>query len=172
MNARSHELRVPGGVPMLVVRFLLFAFSVAALLLLDAYPLWLWVAVVTAALGAIMPVTLAAWGPIVCIAVTLLTAEPSAGRAAFALFAVALIHLLASLAWVIPWRSRVRPAAIRPSARRFLAIQAIVQPVVLAVGLIPRLTGAGFAWLAPLGAVALVGIAVLLRRAHDFADAR
>lgn len=171
MSVRVHRMRVRAGVPALVLRGALLVLSVLAVGMLDAPPLWFGVAVATAVAGAVLPWTMAAWAPIAGIVLALLMVEPSPGRTAFALFAAHLIHVLAGICWAIPWQSRVHPAVLWPSIRRFGLWQLLVQPCALAVGLLPRVTGPGYDWLAPLGAVVLVVIVVLMRRGHDDVEA-
>jgi len=164
---RAHRLLLRGAVPALAVRVTLFAVSVAVVGIAEPFPLWFWVAVVLAGVGAVFPRTFAAWGVIPCVGVAVLSSEPEAWRTAILVLGVHLIHVLASVTWIAPWSAWITLSAMRPSFGRMLAVELIVQPVILVIGLIPRVSGAGFAWLAPLGALAIVGVAMLMRRVHD-----
>lgn len=160
-------MRVRAAVPAIVLRGALLAFSVLTVDALRAPTLWLGVTVVTAVAGAVLPRTMAAWIPIAAIGLTMLMSDAQPGRVALALFAVHLIHVVAGICWAIPWQSRVQLSVLWPSVRRFALVQLVVQPCALAVVLLPRITDAGYGWLAPLGAVVLVALAVLLRRSHE-----
>jgi hypothetical protein len=101
----------------------------------------------------------------------MLISEPDLGRAMIAVLVVHLIHVLMSLCLVIPAGSRVVIAALRPSALRLLAIQAIGQPVTAAVMVVGGVSAEGSSstaqWAVVAGAGAVVAlVSILLVRAN------
>jgi hypothetical protein len=97
----------------------------------------------------------------------MLISEPDLGRAMIAVLVVQLIHVLMSLSLVIPAGSRVVIAALRPSALRLLAVQAIAQPVSVVVMVVTQGSTQTVPWAAVAGAVAVVALtATLLVRAN------
>ncbi|MBS1906536.1 MAG: hypothetical protein JST33_08210 [Actinobacteria bacterium] len=163
--SRPHELRAPGSVPGAVLRLCAAAMIFGGVLLLNPYPMWWWIAGAATLISVVVPRSMAAWAGIACMAVGLILTPPSPGRAALAIGLIHLAHLLAGWTWVVPWRSRIRPAVLLPGLRRLLVIQAIAQSVaVLMVLAVPPLHGPGFAWLAPLGAAVLTGVSALALR--------
>ncbi|MGN8027690.1 hypothetical protein [Microbacterium sp. 22242] len=151
-----HELTASGAVPGPALRIGAAVVVVGGVLLLNPYPLWWWVAGAAALLSVIAPRSMAAWVGIACIALGLVLTAQSAGRTALAVLLIHAAHVLASWAWAVPWRSRIRPSVLLPGVRRLLVIQAIAQTVAALMALaVPPLHGPGFAWLAPLGAAVL-----------------
>lgn len=127
---------------------------------------WQIAAIVLAVVAAAVPQTFAAWGSVGCFVVGMLISEPDLGRAMLAVLVVQLIHVLTSLSLVIPAGSRVVIAALRPSALRLLAVQAIAQPATVAIMLLVAASAQGspptVAWAVVAGAAAVVTLAVTL----------
>ena len=101
----------------------------------------------------------------------MLISEPDVGRAMIAVLAVQVIHVLMSLSLVIPAGSRVIVTALRPSLVRLIVVQAIAQPITVAVMVVMRIdTPASLPtvpWAAVAGAGAVVAlVATLLTRAN------
>jgi hypothetical protein len=69
------------------------------------------------------------------------------------------VHLLASLAAVVPAEARVELAALRPTLRRYVVVQAAVLPVAGAAAIAPA--GPVPAWLLVAAGTAAVGLAAL-----------
>lgn len=132
---------------------------------------WQVAAITLALIAAALPQTFAAWGSVGCLVVGMLISEPDLGRAMIAVLLVYLIHVLSSLSLVIPAGSRVTIATLRPSALRLLVVQAIAQPVTVAIMLLVAVSAQGSAptaaWAVVAGAGAVVALAaVLLVRAN------
>lgn len=162
MRAPNDLLKTPPAVSWIVIRIALVAVVAVGAVALNPLVGWQGAAVVLAVSAAVFPQTFAAWGSVACIVIGMLVSEPDAGRAMLAVLVVHLIHVLTSLTLVIPRGSRVLLSALRPSAIRLLLIQAIAQPLTLAVMLgVGRADGAA-PWAVVAGAGAVVAAAVLL----------
>ncbi|MFJ4166755.1 hypothetical protein ACIPY5_14475 [Microbacterium sp. NPDC089698] len=160
-----HELTAPGAVPAPVLRFGAAVVIMGGVLLLNPFPLWWWVAGAASVLSVAFPRSMGSWLGIACMALGMILTEPSPGRAALAVLLIHVAHVIASWAWAVPWRSRIRPAVLLPGIRRLLVIQAIAQAVAALMALaVPPLHGPGFAWLAPLGAAVLTGASAIALR--------
>lgn len=167
---RTQHVQVPGSVPGPVPRLGAVLVIVGSVLLLNPYPLWWWVASAAALLSALVPRSMASWIGIACVPMGLILTTPTAGRAAMAVLLVHVAHVLAAWAWAVPWRSRIRVRVLLPSVRRLIVIQVMAQSVTVGVLLaVPPLHGAGFAWLAPLGAAVLLAVSALVLRVSSFA---
>ncbi|GAB3598816.1 hypothetical protein [Microbacterium tumbae] len=164
MTARAHSFEVRAGIPAPVLRLLLVAVGGGAGFLLNPYPLWQWIGLLAAVVGAAFPQTLAAWGSAAGIVLGILLAEPAPLRTAGALLAVHLVHVLGCLCLTMPLSSRISLAALRPTLARVLLVEVIAQPIALLGVLLPVLGTSGFAWLAPAGALIVVALAVLVLR--------
>lgn len=118
-----------------------------------------------AVLGMLFPQTFAGWLSIAALAIGLLLAEPGIWQTMIAVLLVHVIHVLSSLLPALPWRGAVVMTALWPTLRRLLAVQAIAQPVTLAVLLVDA-SGAAVvsgAALAGAMAVAVFAIVILIR---------
>jgi hypothetical protein len=129
---------------------------------------WLVVGIVLSVAAAWSPQHLLGWALILFLAAGRLAHHPGLSWRFLVLLAgLHLLHVLAMLALELPWRSWVQPAVLVAPLRRFLVIQVPSQLLaVLALLLLaPSADGhrpvtiAGFA---VVGAVALVGLALLL----------
>ncbi|MFJ6531050.1 hypothetical protein [Microbacterium sp. NPDC091662] len=172
MKRGLRSFRVRAAVPGIAVRLLLVAIVWGGAVVLVPFPLWQGVAVIAAFLAVVIPRSLAAWLAAACLAFGVILNEPDPGRTALAVLVVPAIHMLASLSLVIPNTSRVALAVLGPSLARFLVIQLLAQPVVLAVWLLaPSDVDHGITPFAPLAAAALVLGVVLALRAVRSSDA-
>ncbi|CAN7367835.1 hypothetical protein LJR044_002190 [Microbacterium foliorum] len=162
----NDSLQTGPAVSWLVVRGALVAVVAAGAVALCPLIGWQVAAVVLAIVAAALPQTFAAWGSVGCLVIGMLISEPDLGRAMIAVLVVQLIHVLMSLSLVIPAGSRVVIAALRPSALRLLVVQAIAQPVTVAVMVVGGAAAQGSAqtvpWAAVAGAGAVVALAVTL----------
>ncbi|WP_157534415.1 hypothetical protein [Microbacterium sp. Leaf320] len=162
MRARNDTLQTAPAVSWIVVRVVLIAVVAVGAFVLNPLVGWQWAAVILAVTAAVFPQTFAAWGGAACIVIGMLLSEPELGRAMLAVLVVHAVHVLTSLTLVIPRGSRVVLAALRPTAIRLVLVQAIAQPLTVAVML-----GIGGAegtapWAVVAGGGAVVAIAVLL----------
>lgn len=165
MSVRAHSLRVPAAVPGILPRLLVVAFVVVGVLVLMPFPLWQGIAIVASLAAVVLPVSMAAWGAAACLPFGVVLTEPSIAHTALAVLLVHAIHVSAGLSLVVPVRSRLSLRALGPTARRFIVIQLIAQPLALGVALLSgRGLPTGIGWVAPVAATLLViGIAFALR---------
>jgi hypothetical protein len=77
---------------------------------------------------------------------------------------VHVVHVLSALLPIVPWRGRVVLAALRPTLIRLLLIQAVAQPVVLAVMLVHVAGTVTLGSAVLVGAAAVAGLAILFLR--------
>lgn len=164
MRAPNDVLQTAPAVSWIAVRIVLVAVVAVGAFVLNPLVGWQWVAVVLAVTAAILPQTFAAWGGVACIVIGMLLSEPGLDRAMLAVLLVHAIHVLTSLTLVIPRGSRVVLAALRPTAIRFLLVQAIAQPLTIAVmlGVAGAEGSAPWAVVAGGGAVVAAGVLLLL----------
>lgn len=158
----NDSLQTGPAVPWLVVRVALVVVVAVGAVALCPLIGWQVAAVVLAIVAAALPQTFAAWGSIGCLVIGMLISEPDLGRAMIAVLVVQLIHVLMSLSLVIPAGSRVVIAALRPSALRLLAVQAIAQPVTVLVMVVTQGSAQTVPWAAVAGAGAVVALAATL----------
>ena len=159
------ELRVPASVPGSVLRMTSAVAIAGGTLLLNPYPLWCWIAALSALVSVFFRRSMAAWIGIACLPLGLMLTPPAAGRTALAILLIHLAHVLAAWAWAAPWRSRIQLPVLLPGLRRMLVIQAIAQSVAAVMVLaVPPLQGPGYGWLAPCGAAVLTGASALALR--------
>ncbi|GGO61050.1 hypothetical protein GCM10010910_07940 [Microbacterium nanhaiense] len=164
---RRDQIVIGPAVSGVVLRAAAVAVAAGAAAALQPAPFWQVTLVLVAVAGAVLPRSGMAWVALLVLPVALLAGEVSPWRTAVAIAAVHALHVLASLALAIPARSRVALAALRPTAARWLGVQLVSQLVAAAVLVMPRAVGAGIAWAAPVGALAVALLAIiLLRRAR------
>ena len=173
MSAATTNDRIVSGawVPAIVLRIaLVLVVGVAAAVLVPVIG-WAIAAVLLAGLGAVLPHSYGGWMAAVAIAIGMLMHEPSPWRAMLAVLVVHLLHAGSSLLLLLPRRSRVLLAALRPTGIRLLKVQLLVQPLTVLVMLAHRSGGGSIAIASIAGAVALGAFVVLFlrgsRRAGD-----
>lgn len=164
MSARRGELdgiRMPAAVPGAVLHVLLpVVAAVAAQTGVDIIG-WRIAVLVFAVLGMLFPQTLGGWLSIGCLAVGMLLGEPDVAVTMLMVLFVHLMHVLSALLPVVPWRGRVVLSALRPTLRRLLLGQLVIQPVTLGVMLVQQAGGTAIGGSVLLGAAAVVGIVAL-----------
>lgn len=157
-------------IPALAVRIALVLVGALLSLLVYGTSGWLALGVLLALFAAWQPEYLLAWLLIVFLAMGQLGHRATLSWQLLALLAgIHLLHLLASLALMLPWRAWVQPAALMLSLLRFIAIQIPVQLVAVAALLLLApsahgqrpLIGPAFT---VIGAAALAALALLLLR--------
>ena len=119
---------------------------------------WVITAVCIAALGAMFPQTGGTWIAAAMLPLFVLFFPVDHGRAAVAVAAVHLLHVLAGLSLVVRMRTIVALRALLPTVRRFVIIQLVAQSALAFVLLVP--TGGSAAWAAIVGACAVLALAV------------
>jgi len=154
---RSHSLLPGWAVPSIVLRGILLAVMLAAVMMLVTPAVWFWVGIAAAVAAACMPRSLTAWGVILCIVIGVMLETSSPGHTAIALVAVTLIHQLAALTLILPLRGYIQLPALVPTLQRFVVVQLVVQPLafLLLLGWSGQSSG-GTASAAPLGAALLL----------------
>lgn len=172
MTSRTHSFRVPADISGLAPRIALLIVAGWGMLVLVPTPMWQVTGMVVVLIGVVAPRSLAAWMGLAAVPIGLLSTDPTAGRTALAVLIVHAAHVLASLTLVVPARSHLSARALRASARRFVVIELIAQPLAFGATI---LTGtapaAGVVWLAPAGAALLLGAVLLVLRVLRRQDA-
>lgn len=162
LNRNNDRLRTAAWMPALALRAgLVVGFVIAAALLLVPVTGWQVAVVAAVLLGAILPHTFGGWISIAGIAAGMLMSEPSLWRAAAAVLAVHVIHVVSALLLAMRWHSRVVLAALRPTLRRLLLIQLVAQSLTLLVMLAFTTGGITVAGATVIGAGALAAFAIL-----------
>lgn len=173
---RRHEVVLAGSLPAVAIRALIvLCVVIGAWAIADAGP-WPWIAVVVALAAAFSSLPITALGSVVALLIAMTLHEPAWWRTAVLAFAIHGIVVSIGLASWIPLRSRVLPGVLRPTLRRFVAIQAVAQGGVAACALlIPSPGRTDLPAFVIIGAVALVllgvGVALLWGRARHAAAA-
>jgi hypothetical protein len=166
------DLPARAPIPGAAARVALVAVAVALALLVYGPRGWFYVGVLLALLAAAVPDYLLGWLLIVFLALGELGHRVTLDWRILVLIAgVHLLHVLAGLSYVVPWRSWLSPAALRAPLRRFLAIQLPCQlTAVAALGLLAPAAGGhrpltlGVFALAGAGALALLALLLLRGR--------
>ena len=140
----------------LVVVVLVGAFSLTPLIG------WSIAASALGVLAVILPQSFAAWGSVACFVIGMLIAGPDPGPTMIAVLVVHLVHVLTTLILVVPVGARIVLRALRPTALRFLAVQAAAQPLTFLVMLGSAREIVDAPWAVVAGAGALVALAVVL----------
>ncbi len=164
MSARGRELdgiSMPPAGPGAVLHVLLPVVAAAAAQTGVDIIGWRIAVLVFAVLGMLFPQTLGGWLSIGCLAVGMLLGEPDVAVTMLVVLCVHLMHVLSALLPVVPWRGRVVLSALRPTVRRLLLGQLIIQPVTLGVMLVQQADGTAIGGAVLLGAAAVVGIVAL-----------
>ncbi|MFD5215164.1 hypothetical protein [Microbacterium sp. NPDC058345] len=169
---RNDTFSLGPAIPGHTLRAVAIGVAVGAAILLSAPVGWVVVIGLVCAVGAVWPQTAGVWLAAAGAGLMLLLNEPHPARAAVAIAAVHLLHVLASLTSVIPMRAAVSLRALAPTGIRFAWMQGIGQAASLVVHLLPRGPAVPFAVLAGAGASLTVGVLAgrMLRaqRSHAF----
>ncbi|ASO18382.1 hypothetical protein FHR81_002786 [Actinoalloteichus hoggarensis] len=152
------------GLPGPLLRLLLAVVAAVVCVVVSsdgAGPVLTWVLVASAALTAVLP---ASASPAVLIVVAVLGVTTNGGdplrpEVLILMPLLHLTHLLAAVAAVLPWRSRVRPAALRPALLRAAVVQLVAAGLVLVVWTMPSTVLP--AWLEIAGLLSAAGLAVV-----------
>ncbi|GAA3944914.1 hypothetical protein GCM10022383_23510 [Microbacterium soli] len=121
---------------------------------------WVGAAGALALLGGIVRQSGGAWLAAAVPTVSLLLAPPNPWRTAAVIGAVHALHVLGSLMLVVPLRSRIALAALRPAARCFLLVQLVGQAVGAGAWLVAGHSGLPAAVIA--GALAVLAFTILM----------
>ncbi len=164
MRPRLHRLQAGPALPVVVLRLGLMLVLWAAAWWMPAGPVLGWLAVVTAAAGAVLPRSLGTWIALGALIAGSLLAPADPARTAVIILLISISHAFGSLLLAVPGRAWITLRALMPTTRRVLLIQVLAQPVALLIGIVPvvRTTGA-----VPLAAVfAVAGCAALAALLH------
>ncbi len=155
------------SVPTATLHLLIFAVGAGLCLLVLESPLWLAIGLLLAVAGTLVPNLVSRWWLLLVLGLSPLGREPAVSDLAFyALLAgVHLLHVLGSLTRLLPWDGRMQVVALAPSLRRFVVVQAVVQPV--GAGALFAFSGrpGTVTWLSIVAAAVLGVTAALLTRA-------
>ncbi|WP_261164286.1 hypothetical protein [Microbacterium sp. Marseille-Q6965] len=158
MTAR-HRIVLPRALPAAVLRVLLGIAVAGGGAALVPVLGWQLVAVAFGAVAAVFPATRVSYLGLPLIVLGMLITGPHPAQTALAVFVVHAIHTLTSIAALLPAGARVSLRALGPLAARFAVAQLVAQAAALTIAQLP--VGGGMPWLAPVGALALAGIAVV-----------
>lgn len=162
---RQHEVTVATGpyAPGWLLRLSGPAVAVGCAAITDASSELVLITVGLAVLTAIWPAGLAPTTLALVLGLLTLSlpSEPYDFRALLLLAGVHLTLQLTALAGCSSWRCRVELSALAPPLRRYLIIQAFVQPLALIAGLL-RAEHVSVAWLPAVGGLALTGTVLWL----------
>ncbi|WCD91899.1 hypothetical protein [Microbacterium sp. nov. GSS16] len=162
---RDETLRIGPSVSGALLRVLTALMVAASAMAIGAPPVWLGVAAALAVFGALLPSQGGTWLAAGALVIVLLLEGPDGGRAAIVVAAVHALHVLGSLSLVVPASARVSLRALRPTALRFAAMQAVGQ-IVLHTGMV--IPAAGALPLAVIaGAIAALTLALGMLRMLD-----
>lgn len=161
---RRDALDIGPAVHGTVPRVALVAVVGVAVLLLQPPLFWQAVAGIAAVVGGVLPRTMTGWLALAVVPLALVMQPVDLARTMIAVALIHAGHVLATLVLTVPARSRIALAALRPTALRFLGVQAIAQAVAVVAVILPTADGRGIPWAAPIGAVAVALVALLLIR--------
>jgi hypothetical protein len=153
-------------VPTAMVHVAFLAVAVGLCLLVLAPPFWLAVGVLLAVGAIVAPTLVPAWWLLLLLSLGQLWRAPMVADVVFSLLlaGVHLLHLLASLARLLPWRGRMQLRAFALPLRRYLLVQVITQAI--AIGALRVFGGSRgtVSGLSILAAVLLAVVAAVLLR--------
>lgn len=166
MNAAPASVHVPRGLPAMLVHVSLVTVTTVLSLAIIPSVFWLVVAIALGAAAGAFPRLYTAWALIILLSLSQLSRDPSATdwRPYALLAGLHLIHVLASLALVVPVRGMIDARVFLRVLRRFAIVQVPCQAllVLLLVVFSTERFSLAIPWLAPLGAAALVVLAAIL----------
>ncbi|MGB3731210.1 hypothetical protein [Microbacterium sp.] len=173
---RDDTLRIGPAVPGAVLPLLLIIVAVTAGLALQAPIGWAVASGTAAALSGFARMAAGPWLAVAILVVMLVAAEPTLWHTAVVILAVHLLHVMGSLALVVPLRSRIALRALRPTAIRLVLVEIVAQAVGAGATLLPVIGGFPIAGLVAAAAVlvlAVGGVRMLAqRRPEGFAVPR
>lgn len=150
------------SLPWLALRLALLGVVAIGAAVLSPLIGWLIAALVLGVIGAALPQSFGAWGAVICFLIGMMIAGPDLGRTMLAVLIVHAIHILTTVNLVVPIGARIAVSVLRPTARRFLIVQVIAQPLTLLV-MLGTMTGAvEIPWAVVAGAVALLVLVAVL----------
>lgn len=133
-QARASMPDIGPSVPTATLHLLFFVVGAGLCLLALESPLWLAIGLFIAIAGMLVPHLMPTWWLILLLGLSPLGREPSVSDVVFYLLlaGVHLLHVLGSLTRLLPWDGRMQVVALAPSLRRFVFVQAVVQPMAVA----------------------------------------
>lgn len=132
-RARAAAPAMGRWIPTATVPVSFLAVSIGLCLLVLAPPFWLAVGVLLAVGAVVVPTLVPAWWLLLLLSLGQLWRAPMVADLVFSLLlaGVHLLHVLASLARVLPWRGRMQLRALVRPLRRYLLVQAITQTIAI-----------------------------------------
>jgi hypothetical protein len=160
-QARASVPDIGPSVPTATLHLLWFAVGAGLCLLVLESPLWLAIGLLLAITGMLVPHLVPTWWLMLLLGLSPLGRAPSVSDVTFSalLAGVHLLHVIGSLTRLLPWDGRMQVVALTPSLKRFVLVQAVVQPVAVAALFAFGGKSGTVPWL-PILAAAVLGIAV------------
>jgi hypothetical protein len=156
-------------VPTAVLHGLVLAVAAALCLLVLDPPLWRAIGLTLAVVGTVVPQRVPLWWLLLLLGLSQLGRQPSVTDVTFYLLlaGVHLLFVLGGLARLLPWEGRMQVGVLVRPMRRFVVVQAVVQPV--AVGALLAFGGGPgtVPGLSIVAAVVLGVVAVVLVRSPE-----
>lgn len=181
MSGRAHVTRLRVAIPHIgpslptaALPLLFLSVAAALCLLVLSHPAFLALGLLLALLAVLAPSHVPSWWLLLLLGLSQFWREPSATDAVYYLLLAGLhlLHLLGSLARQLPWNGRIQVGVLAGPLRRYLLVQAVVQPVT-ASALVAFGSGpGGVAGLSLVAALLLCVLAVALGTGRRPADAR
>jgi hypothetical protein len=166
LGPAASEPVIGAWVPTATLHLLFLAVAAGLSVLVLPAALWLAVGLALAVAGTFAPNRVPTWWLLLLLSASQLWRDPSATDIVYYLLlaGVHLLHVLGSLARLLPWSGRMQIAALAGPLKRFALVQMVVQPVALGAlqafggepGVVP--------WLSILAAAALSVVAAVLFR--------
>lgn len=122
-------------VPTAMLHGFVLAVATALCLLALEPPFWRAVGLMLAVVGTVVPRRVPLWWLLLLLGLSQLGQEPSVTDVTFYLLLVGvhLLYVLGGLARLMPWDARMQVGALVQPMRRFVLVQAVVQPVAVGV---------------------------------------
>lgn len=171
-DARATAPTIGAWVPMVTLSVTYVALAVGVCFVVVGSPFWRVVGLLLAVTGTLAPRAVPTWWLLLVLGLSQLWRTPSAHDVTFyvLLASVHLLHVLGSYLRLFPRHARLQMAALVGPLRRYVLVQAVVQP--LAVGVLSAFAGGargvrgagGVPGLSIAAAAALAVVAALLAR--------
>ncbi len=130
-HARASVPDIGASLPTATVPLLFLTVAAALCLLVLTSPSLLAIGLLLAMLGTFAPNQVPAWWLLLLLGLSQIWRKPSATDVVYYLLlaGVHLLHVLSSIARVLPWNGRLQVRTIVRPLRRYVLVQAVVQPV-------------------------------------------
>ncbi len=129
-RARASAPEIGPSVPTATLHLAFFAVAAGLCVLVLESPMWLAIGLLLAVVGTLVPDRVPAWWLLLLLGLSQLWREPSVADIVYYLIlaGVHLLHVLGSLARLLPWDGRMQVDTLVRPFRRFVLVQAVAQP--------------------------------------------